>query len=396
MLATDFLTKQDAEYIIGIRREIHRHPELGFEQEHTLGIIRRELDSMGIPYTGEYGKGSLVGFVGKDSGFTIAIRADIDALPLQEKTGLPYASEIDGVMHACGHDAHPAMLLGTARALKRAEDKLQCRVKLIFQPNEEGWAKECSGAQMMCQNGVMDDVNLILGVHVENWLESGNIGVCPGKSMAACHPCTVEFFGKTAHATLPQSGCDALAMAVTAYNDIYLMKSREINPFEYHIISISCLQAGHTHNVIPDYAKMAISIRTFDMELDAFIHRRIREICEFAAKERGGTCKITEHLDAMPIINDKKLSALVTKAAEKVLGEENVAEMPVKLSSEDFSYYLAHKPGVFMRLGTRNEEKGCVTMPHNNDFLIDEDAFISASLTCVQFVLDNMDGIEGY
>lgn len=396
MLATDFLTKQDAEYIIGIRREIHRHPELGFEQEHTLGIIRRELDSMGIPHTGEYGKGSLVGFVGKDSGFTVAIRADIDALPLQEKTGLPFSSEIDGVMHACGHDAHPAMLLGTARALKRAEDKLKCRVKLLFQPNEEGWGDEGSGAEMMCKNGVMDDVNLILGVHVENWLESGKIGVCPGKSMAAAHPCTIEFFGKTAHATLPQTGCDTLAMAVKAYNDIYLMNSREISPFENRVISISSLQAGHTDNVIPDYAKMMISIRTFDMEVDAFIHRRIAEICENAAKERGGSCKITAPLHAMPVINDPKISAFVLEAAAKVLGEDHVAEMPVKLSSEDFSFYLEKKPGVFLRIGTRNEEKGCVTLPHNNDFLIDEDALLNASLTCVQFVLDHMNGIEEY
>ncbi|MBQ6798510.1 MAG: amidohydrolase [Oscillospiraceae bacterium] len=396
LLAKDFFTPQDAEYIISVRREIHRHPELGFDTEHTLGIIERELNAMDIPYTRKYGKGSLVGYVGKDEGFTVAIRADIDALPLQEKTGLPFSSEIDGVMHACGHDAHPAMLLGTARALKRAEAQLGCRVKLIFQPNEEGWGKEGSGAAMMCKNGVMDDVNLILGVHVENWLESGKIGVCPGNSMAACHPYTIEFFGRTAHATLPQSGRDTLAMAVSAYNDIYLMKAREINPFENHIISISSLQAGHTHNVIPDYAKMTISVRTFDMKLDEFIKRRITEICERAAAERGGTCKVTDSLDAMPIINDPKLSALVLKAAATALGEDRVTEMPVKLSSEDFSFYMAHKPGVFMRLGTRNEEKGCVTLPHNNDFLIDEDAFISASMTCVQFVLDNMNGIEGY
>ena len=396
MLATQFLTKQDAEYIISIRREIHRHPELGFDQDRTLAILERELQAMDIPYTKEYSRGSLVGYIGKKDGFTIAIRADIDALPLQEKTGRPYASESDGVMHACGHDAHPAMLLGTARALKRAEDQLNCRVKLIFQPNEEGWSKEGSGAMIMCENGVMDDVNVIIGAHVENLLESGQVGVCVGKSMAACHPYTIEFFGRTAHATMPQSGKDTLAMAVSAYNDIYLMKSREIDPFEYHIISISSLQAGHTHNVIPDYAKMMISVRTFDLKLDEFINRRICEICEHAAKERGGTCRITDSLDALPVFNDVKLSQLVCDSAAKVLGEDHLAEMPIKLTSEDFAHYLGKKPGVFFRVGTRNEEKGCVTLPHNNDFLIDEDGLLSGSLTCVQFVLDHMDGIEGY
>jgi len=393
MFAKDYLTQQDAEYIIGIRRELHRHPELGFDLDNTVKVVVRELEAMGIPYTLEYARGSVVGFVGKADGFTIGIRADMDALPLQEKTGLEYSSEIDGVMHACGHDAHPAMLLGTARALKRAEDKLNCRVKLIFQPNEEGWGTEGSGAKMMCRNGLMDDVDLIIGMHVENFLESGKVGVCPGRSMAACHPCTIEFFGRTAHATLPQSGKDTLAMAVSAYNDIYLMNARELNPFENHIISISSLQAGHTHNVIPDYAKMMISVRTFDLEVDAFIHKRIREICERAAAERGGTCKIHAPLDALPIINDKLISKRVLQAAAKVVGEENIAEMPVKLSSEDFSFYLEHKPGVFFRLGTRNEAKGCVTLPHNNDFLIDEDAFLIGSQTCVQFVFDNMNGI---
>ena len=394
MFAKDYLTQQDAAYIIGIRREIHRHPELGFDLDNTVKIVTRELTAMGIPYSLDFARGSVVGYVGKPDGFTIAIRADMDALPLQEKTGLDYSSEIDGVMHACGHDAHPAMLLGTAKALKRAEDKLNCRVKLVFQPNEEGWGDEGSGAKKMCQNGLMDDVDLIIGLHVENFLESGKIGVCPGKSMAACHPCTIEFFGRTAHATLPQSGRDTLAMAVSAYNDIYLMNSRELSPFENRVISISSIQAGHTHNVIPDHAVMKISVRTFDMEVDAFIHRRIKEICERSAAERGGTCTIEANVDALPIINDPLISRRVLESAARVLGEENIAEMPVKLSSEDFSYYLDHKPGVFIRLGTRNEAKGCVTLPHNNDFLIDEDAFLAGSLTCVQFVFDNMNGLK--
>lgn len=393
MFAKDYLNEQDSAYIIGIRREIHRHPELGCDLPNTVSIVKRELDSMGIPYTEQFGKGSVVGYIGKPDGFTIAIRADMDALPLQEKTGLDFSSEIDGVMHACGHDAHTAMLLGAAKGLKRAEKELNCRVKLLFQPNEEGWGNDGSGAKMMCENGVMDDVDLVIGAHVENWLDAGKIGVCPGKSMAACHPCTIEFFGKTAHATLPHSGRDTLAMAVSAYNDIYLMKAREISPFAEHIISISSLQAGHTHNVIPDYAKMMISVRTFDMELDQFIYRRIREICERAAAERGGTCKIEEKVDALPVINDQKLSKLVLASAAKALGDDQIATMPIKLSSEDFSFYMENKPGVFLRLGTRNEAKGCVTMPHNNDFLIDEDAFLKGSMTFVQFVLDNMNGI---
>lgn len=390
MRAAELFRPEDDSYVKAMRQELHRIPELEFDLPKTVAAVKRELAAMGIPHTEQFGKGSVVGYLGQDSGFTIALRADMDALPLTEKTGLPYASQVPGVMHACGHDAHTAMLLCTARVLKRAEHLLSCRVLLIFQPSEEG---KLSGAEMMVKNGVMDGVHMVLGLHVENFLESGTIGVCPGPSMAASHPYTIEFFGRTAHATLPQTGCDALAMAVNAYNRIYMMNAREISPLYQHVLSISCLQAGHTHNVIPDYAVMKISIRNFDMEIDAYMERRITEICQNAAAEMGGTCEISNVSKAHPIINDPEISNLVLEAAAQVVGETNLVEMPVKLSSEDFSFYLQKVPGVFFRLGTRNAEKDCVTLPHNNDFRIDEDAFLLGSETCVQFVLNNMQGV---
>jgi amidohydrolase len=381
----------DKEYILRIRRELHRFPEVAFDLPKTLALIRRELEAMGIPYTERYGKSSIVAFINPDcTGFSIGFRADTDALPMTEKTGLPFASEHPGKMHACGHDAHTAMLLGTAKALKALESQLTCKVVLIFQACEEG---EFSGAKLMVADGVMDLVDVIVGMHVENWLDSGTVGICPGVAMAASHPMRIEFFGKAAHATLPHTGADALAMAVETYNGINAMKATQMNPFEKYVCSVGLLRAGTTVNVIADYAEMTVSLRTYDTKTESFIVENIRALAENAAKRRGGTMVLHENAKALPLVNDPVISEKVLSSAAAVVGQENVVTMPVKLSSEDFSFYVSQKPGAFLRLGTRNEAKGCVTLPHNNDFLLDEDALELGSKVFVQFVLDHMMGI---
>ena len=382
----------DKEYIIALRREIHEYPEIGFDLPKTIAVVKRELDKLGIEYTEEYGKSSVVATINPDKkDFTIGIRADMDALMIQEKTDLPFKSKIDGQMHACGHDAHTAMLLGTAKALKAMEDKISCRVKLLFQPSEEG---RQSGAELMVADGVMDDIDVIIGQHIENWLDVGTVGVCKGASMASSRTVKIQFFGKTAHATLPHSGIDALAAAVKTYNDIQFMLTREMNPFDRYVCSVGKLSAGTTQNVIADYAEMLISVRAYKNEVDEHIAKRIDQIAKNAADELGAKVEIESDLKCFVVYNNPYISELLLSSAGKIVGADNIAEMPVKMSSEDFSQYLTKKPGVFMRLGTRNEKKGCTTLPHNNDFLIDEDAFVYGSDTCVQFVLDNMNGLD--
>ena len=382
----------DKEYIIALRREIHEYPEIGFDLPKTIAVVKRELDKLGIEYTEEYGKSSVVATINPDKkDFTIGIRADMDALLIQEKTDLPFKSKIDGQMHACGHDAHTAMLLGTAKALKAMEDKISCRVKLLFQPSEEG---QQSGAELMVADGVMDDIDVIIGQHIENWLDVGTVGVCKGASMASSRTVKIQFFGKTAHATLPHSGIDALAAAVKTYNDIQFMLTREMNPFDRYVCSVGKLSAGTTQNVIADYAEMLISVRAYKNEVDQHIAKRIAQIAKNAADELSAKVEIESDLKCFVVYNNPYISELLLSSAGKIVGADNIAEMPVKMSSEDFSQYLTKKPGVFMRLGTRNEKKGCTTLPHNNDFLIDEDAFVYGSDTCVQFVLDNMNGLD--
>ncbi len=382
----------DKDYIISLRREIHQYPEVGFELPKTVALVKRELDKMGIPYTEEYGKSSVVATINPEKkDFTIGIRADMDALLINEKTDVPFKSKHEGKMHACGHDAHTAMLLGTAKALKELESEINCRIKLLFQPSEEG--KE-SGAEYMVKDGVMDDIDIIIGQHIENWLDVGTVGVCKGASMASSRTIKIELFGKAAHATLPHSGVDALAAAVKTYNNIQFMLTREINPFDRYVCSVGKLSAGTAQNVIADYAEMLISVRAYSDEVDEHIARRIEQIAQNAADELGAEVKVDSQLKCYVVYNDPYISDLVLSSAAKVIGEENIAEMPVKMSSEDFSHYLTKKPGVFFRLGTRNKEKGITTLPHNNDFNIDESALPIGSQVCVQFVLDNMNGID--
>lgn len=382
----------DQEYIVSIRREIHEYPEIGFELERTIAVVKRELERLGIEYTEKYGESSVVGFINPDKkDFTIGIRADMDALLIEEKTNLPYQSKIKGQMHACGHDAHTAMLLGTAKALKSMEDKLDCRVMLVFQPSEEGVR---SGAGELVKGGVMDEIDTIIGLHIDNWLPTGTIGVCKGASMASSRNFRLDFYGKSAHAVLPHSGVDALAAAVRTYNNLQYVLGREIDPFAKYVCSVGKLSGGTTQNAVADHAYMLGTIRTYDMELDSFLAGRMEAIANNVASEIGARVVIDSNIKTYVVYNNPYISELVLSAGEKVLGKDHFTYTLPSLGAEDFSHYLTKKPGVFFSLGTRNEEKGCVTAPHNNDFMLDEDAFAIGTDICVRFVLDNMYGID--
>ena len=370
--------------------DLHRIPEMAHHEIKTNQYIRAALDKMEISYLAPKDNITIAVVHADVPGDVIGMRFDTDALMVTEQTGLPFASEHPGIMHACGHDAHTAMLLGTAKALKAMEENLQCRVLLVFQACEEG---TLSGAREMVEDGLMEEIDTIIGVHIENWLEAGTVGAGEGACMAASHPVHIEFFGKTAHATLPQSGINALAMAVQTYNGIQNFLATQMDPFAKYVCCVGQLTAGSTDNVIPDYAEMKISLRTYDTAVERKIVDGIRAVAENAAAAQGGTLKFHDEAKALPVVNHPAVRAAVLAAAEKVVGKDNIAPMPIKMSSEDFSFYVDKKPGCFIRLGTRNESKGCVTLPHNNDFLLDEDALPIGSQVCVQFVLDHMGGM---
>lgn len=366
MQTAEFFTPEDGAYMIAMRRQIHQRPELGFDLPETVALVKRELEAMGVAYTEQYGKSSIVadlGFQGK----RIALRADMDALPMEELTDLPFRSQIPGRMHSCGHDAHTAVLLGVARVLKRMEAQLPCRVRLLFQPSEE-----CpeSGAELMADLGCMEGVDEVLALHQDVGVPVGSIGLFSGDYMAACHPYHITFHGRSAHATNPLGGCDALAMAVKAYNDIQILKARQIGPFEQHILSVSTLHSGTAHNILPDSATMDISFRFFTMDLHDRIDARIRQICENAAAELGGTVEIAGRISAYPVRNDPALTQKLQLAAEKEIG--SIVAVQPRMGSDDVSHFFRKAPGVLFRLGNRNPEKGCIHPSHDSRFLLDE------------------------
>ena len=379
------------EYVKNLQHELHRVPELGFDLPRTTAIVKRELENIGIEYTEKYGKSSIVAELNPEkTNFTIAIRADMDALAIKENSGVEYSSEIDGHMHACGHDGHTAILIATVKALFEIREQIACHVRFIFQPSEEC---PVSGAKMMVENGVMDGVNVIVGLHVGG-CNSGEIGVCVGASQAASRPFKLEFFGQSTHAATPHNGKDALAAAVRAYTSIKLMTSTEITPLEKYICSIGKLNSGTAQNIIPDYAEMVGTIRTFNLDVDKYIIGRIEGIAESIKAETGIDYKLTTHLKSGVVYNDPKISELVKRAAKRVVGEDNIAEIGARLGAEDFAFYGEKAPAAFFRLGIFNKEKGCLSPAHNSDFKVDDDVLHLGAETFVQFVLDNMNGIE--
>ncbi len=390
--ANVLFTEEDAKYIIDCRRTLHRWPEGGFELPKTVSFVEEQLDSMGIEHTDKYGLSSVVAFINyKKEGKlpVVAIRADMDALPVVEKTGLPFASEREGYMHACGHDGHTAMLLGVARVLKRIEGTLKCRVKLLFQASEESSFDKRSGAKLMCDDGVLDDVDMVVACHVDNNIDVGVLGIHKGPCTTNSNPITLEFFGRSSHATRPEEASDALAMAVLFIDEYNKGLEALVKPGEVVFSAVCALHTGgDSYNVISDYARIKMTLRTYNDEVNDRIENHIRALANSCSKKFGGSVKVDAGINYPATINDPKTCDLVHKAQVKVVGEKNAIEVGYDRISEDFSFYSRIRSSCFFKLGTRNEKKRCIQALHSNDFLIDENALSIGCKTFVQFVLD--------
>ena len=381
-----------ADYARQLRHELHQIPELGFDLPKTTAVVKRELEAMGIEYTEKYGKGSVVAYVGKPEGFTIGIRADMDALPIQEAGSNPYPSTHDGKMHACGHDAHTANLLAVARTLKDMESDLRCRVKLMFQPAEEYITP---GAKMMVENGVMEDVDCAIACHVSGAMDVGNIGVREGGSNANSMGIVCEFFGKSAHAHSQHKGVDAIRMAVQAYMGMELMVAREVPSKECVVFNVGQFNAGNTNNIVCDYARMFLSSRSWSDELSAFLEQRVRDICEATAKMNGGEAKVTVTKLIPYVINSQVMANKMRQSAAKILGEDHVKPIERTIGGEDFAFMTRQKPCVLIRLGAGSDDVPESRNPlHNAKMDIDERCFDYGIDVFVNFILDNQDGIQ--
>lgn len=376
------------EYAVGIRRQLHMYPEIGFCLDKTLALVKSELDKMGVSYTEKYGKSSIVATINNEkSHYTIGIRADMDALPMTEQNDVPYKSKNEGAMHACGHDVHTAVLLGTVKKLNEMRDKISCRVKFIFQAAEE---YAVPGGKLMAEDGVMDDIDCIVALHVDVGYDVGTIGVLEGGQNANSTGFTIEFFGESSHAAQQYMGKDAISMAVKAYTAIEIMVAKEVIPTEPCILNIGQFEGGKTNNIVCDYCKMFGTMRTWCTDVNDFVMKRINEIANAVAAESGGSAKV-EIIKFLPFVyNDPKITERLRQAAIKVLGEEKILPHTRSMGGEDFSFMAMKKPGMMFRLGIRNKEKGIVHSVHKVNFDVDEACIETGINIFTQFVLDNM------
>ena len=380
------------EYAVKMRRQIHQYPEIGFELTKTLALVRSELDAMDIPYTEKYGKSSIVGYINPDcTDFTIGLRADMDALPIQEANDVPYASRTPGQMHACGHDGQTAILLAAAKELKKRETELTCRVALLFTPAEEYIQPGC---QLMVEDGVMDEVDCAVALHVLPSLPVGQIKTIEGPGNANSTGVTVEFFGQNTHAAQQEKGHDAIAMAVQAYVAMETMVAKEFDAKEPRLFNVGAFNGGHTNNVICDYCKMFCTIRTFSDGVTEKMLTRIRQIADGVASMSGGTARVTVNKHLPYVLNHPVVKQKVDEAAAKVIGAENVLDKIKGMGGEDFAFMSRKKPSVQFSLGSRNPNADRHYPVHDPKFDMDEDCLAVGIKIFLQFVLDNMHGID--
>ena len=365
-----------ADELTAIRRDLHAHPEIGFEEERTSGIVAERLAAWGIEVHRGVGKTGVVGILrGRDGGRRIGLRADMDALPIEETTNLPYRSTKPGTMHACGHDGHTTMLLGAARYLAESRDTFQGTALFIFQPAEEG----LGGARAMLADGLFDrfPCDEIYALHNSPNGPKGRVSVRTGAAMAAADFFDIRITGRGSHAAHPHEGVDPVVMSFTLGQAMQSIVSRNVDPLKSAVLSITQIHAGAAYNVIPDGVHLAGTIRTFDDEVRRMTHRRIRELAEGIAKAYGATVNV-EIRDTFSVLHNSAEQAEAAAAvARELFGEANVnADARPKMGSEDFADMLQRVPGAYLWVG---QKPGPAL--HNAEYDFDDDIIpIGASL----------------
>ncbi|HBT50070.1 MAG TPA: amidohydrolase [Caldanaerobacter subterraneus] len=376
------------EEIIGIRRKIHMHPELGFEEVKTSELVYEYLKSLGFEVK-RLAKTGVVGLLKGEGERTIAIRADMDALPIQEENEVEYASKIPGKMHACGHDVHTAILLGTAKVLSRIKN-VKGNVKFIFQPAEE----TTGGALPMIEEGVLEGprVDAIIGLHVDPDLEVGQIGITYGKAYASSDMFDVIIKGRSSHGAEPHKGIDALVIAANVISALQTFASRKTSPFTPIVVTIGTIKGGYARNIIADRVEMSGIIRMMEEERREEIVESVEKMCKDIAKAYGGDAEFRRVKGYPLLINDKVFTNLVKKSASMILGEENVLEVSPSMGVEDFAYFLQRVPGTFYKLGCGNKEKGIDKPLHSSRFDVDERCIKVGIAVHVMTVLNYFEG----
>ncbi len=361
------------------RRHLHRHPELSYKEEQTANYIASALKEIGIPHQtgiGGYGVTAIIQG-GRGSGRTLALRADMDALPIQEQNEHPYRSQNPGVMHACGHDVHSAILLGVAEMLWRLRQTFPGTVKLIFQPAEE---KMPGGASLMIAAGVLKNPapQAIIGQHVHPELDAGMVGFRAGMFMASADELYLSVRGRGGHAAMPHTLVDTVYLAAQIINGMQQIVSRRANPIVPTVLSFGKIRSeGGATNVIPELVHIEGTLRTMDESWREEAHKLLHQISNDLAKAFGGSCSLQIVKGYPPLINDEKLTRSLMQAGIDFLGEDKVIELPMRMGAEDFAYYARQLPACFYRLGTGGPNKDFRSPLHTPTFDINERSLLT-------------------
>ena len=380
------LVEAQKDWIIEKRRALHRVPEPGFAEFKTQKLVMDTLDELGIPYTAE--RTWVIGLIeGALPGETVALRADMDALPIEEPEGCPFRSAHSGMMHACGHDAHTAMLLGAARTLVAMRDQLPGRVKLLFQPAEE----TDGGAEPMVAAGAMEHphVDRVYGLHVQPYLPVGTIETRPGTLNASTDAVELTIHGRASHGAYPESGADAIVCAAQVITSLQTLVSRNVSPLASAVLSLGMISGGTAGNIICDRVTLRGTLRTANGEIRAMMKRRIAEVASGVAAAMGCTAEVRITSGYAALVNDEAEASRVMRVGARLLGEKNVVRKAApSMGGEDFSFFCERVPGAFFHLGCVKKEDMPAPLLHSRDFHLDEDCLTVGAMMHVALVLD--------
>jgi amidohydrolase len=376
-----------AHEIVDIRRDIHMYPEQGFEVYRTAALVAENLKAGGIHVQEKIGKTGVVGDLeGNHPGPTIALRADMDALPIQETGTVAYKSKNDGTMHACGHDGHTAILLGIAKVLSDKRKLLHGRVRFIFQPSEE----KDGGATYMIDDGCLEGVDEIYGIHLWNYSEFGEIGSIPGTILAATDSLNFIVEGIAGHGAMPQGTVDAIVVSANLINALQTIVSRNVDPLQNAVVTIGTIHGGDNHNVIASSVKMDGTIRTFSEEIRTLIRKRIRQITKGIETSFGGTIEVKIEKGYPATVNNPKLFEKLMTAAKSIVGN-GARKITPFMGGEDFAYYAKKVPACFFFIGSSPQGVSPGTIPHHcSHFDFDERALLVGASVLLELVENSL------
>lgn len=376
--------------MVAMRRDLHEHPELAFEEVRTSGIVAQRLRALGMDVRTGVAKtgvvGTLHGSKEHTSTKTLAIRADMDALPIYELNEIEYRSTADGKMHACGHDGHTSVLLAVADILSKRREELAGDIKFIFQPAEE----TIGGAEPMVKEGALENVDSIIGLHLFSSYPLGRVGVRAGTTFASADKILFKIHGKGGHAAMPETTVDPIVVAAHITTALQTLISRETSPFETAVITIGKIEAGSAFNIIPEIAEMQGTMRAYSAEHRAKLLRRITELAQGIALALGATCEVSIFDGCPPCVNDTTMTSSVYQAAIASVGEASVdtSELVMTAGSDDMAYFLDTVPGCYFIVGAQNSSKDAIYPHHHPRFNIDEDAMPIAAEVLARTALE--------